>query len=442
MNDNKSACELPLIESLLNGGRVADCRQIVPDSTYFIDAGAAEIYNTILGLAADGIAITPEIVTDHLDLRSEPVKLAWLETAGSTKGIAGAPPEYVAFFAAEVADAHQARATKTAVRRLGQSDDVTPDEIAGAAEMLRKLRPAGATTHAIRAVMQRTVDQIEENYARRQRGETIHGIPYGIRALDATTGGMHPGQLIIVGARPSIGKTALALSIVDHAAVDAGKAVLFVSLEMTETQDALRLLSIRSGSSYQDVDQGSLTKLGAPKVYEAMQKIAESNLMIETKPGLTMPELAAQVHSLARDGAVDLVVIDYLGLMRYPQYSSGDSNYKEVSEISKGLKELALGAKVPILALAQLNRGSAKHARAPKMSDLRDSGSIEQDADLVILLHRDDEIRIAHESAEIEPALAIVDKNRNGATGRVRLEFNKPTMTFRDWDRGDWPDDF
>lgn len=431
-----SACEYPLIESLLNGGSVADVRQIVAGPEYFFDRGAARIYGAILEVAAEGKPITSEIVTARLDLRDDLTKAAWLETAGSTRCASG---DHAVFFAEEVADAHQQRSARQAVYRLNEADDVTPDDLSAAAERLRAMRPKGSTLHAIKEVTRRALDQIEDAFAARARGETISGIPYGIDRIDASTGGMKKGELVIIGARPSVGKTSMGLSIVNHAAVTSGKRVLFVSLEMTETQDAMRLISIRSGVPFAEVDRGELTKGSAPKVSRAIEEISKSGMMIETKPGLTMPELASQVHAMARDG-LELVVIDYLGLMRYPQFSGHDSNYKEVSEISKGLKELALGARLPIIALAQLNRGSAKASRPPRMSDLRDSGSIEQDADIVILLHRDDEVRATYEGADIEPALAIIDKNRNGATGRIRLKFVKRTMSFTDWIGDNWPD--
>ena len=434
---------MPLIESILNGGRLSDVRVIVPTQDYFVDRGAGIMYAAMLKLAAEGVPITNETLTPRLDLRDKDVVSAWEKTVGATTCH---PGDYAAFFAEEVAENYQSRESRRAVaalhRKAEADDDVTPAEIAEVAEILRGLKPKGSTLHAIKEATVKALDRIENAIAAKMRGEVVMGIPYGIDRIDAATGGMKPGELIIIGARPSVGKTSLGLSIINHASVTAGRKSLFVSLEMTEIQDATRIISMRSGTPYGEIERGELTVGSRGHVSKAISEVAAANLMIETKPGISLPELAAQVHAMAKDG-LELVVVDYLGLMRYPKFSSGDNNYKEVSEISKGLKELALGAGVPIVALAQLNRGSAKHSRAPKMSDLRDSGSIEQDADIVILLHRDDEVKAEYESADIEPALAIIDKNRNGSTGRVRLLFRKPVMLFEAWPQDrDWPDDF
>lgn len=434
--------EFALVECLLNGGNLQDVTTIVPDSSYFAATGVAQIFDAIAQTAAAGVPVNNETILPRLDCKDPAVLDAWLDTGLSTAGIGKHHGSNAVFFAEVVAGDHRQRVTVQTMERLNNSSDTTPQEIAAAAEMLRKLdTSAESTTHAIKAVTMRAIEEIEEAHRRRLAGESIAGVPYGIGGLDRVTGGMRPGQFIVIGARPSIGKTSLGLSIVNHAAITEGKKTLFVSLEMTEVQDAMRLISIRSGVPFGEVDQGALTKGNSSKIQRATREIAESNMMIETQPGMALPELAGQVHSMARDG-LELVVIDYLGLLRYPQYSSGDNNYKEVSEISKGLKELALSTGIPVVAMAQLNRGNATASRPPKMSDLRDSGSIEQDADLVILLHRDDDVREQAADSGTEAALCIVDKNRNGPTGRVHLEFRKSTMEFRDWTQAEFPSEF
>ena len=443
--DNEIKTELALIESLFEGGKIGNIIELVPSSDYFAHRGCAVIYDAMISIEGRGLPITPETVTPEISLKDEDVLDAW--EAGITK-CRNHPYDYADHFAEMVAENHTGRKAKSIAfqlnRRAESGEDVGPDAYSEAATALLELRPRGSTMHEMQAATMRTINQIEQRFADNRDGVKIHGISYGIDKLDDATNGMQPGQLIIIGARPSVGKTSLGLSIVNSAAVKNKKKCLFVSLEMTETQDTMRLLSINSEVPFADIEQANLTQGNQGKISRAMQEVSAAPISIETAPGLTIPKLNATVSKMAKEG-LDFVVIDYLGLLRHPQFSSGDSNYKEVSEISKSLKEIALANNIPIVCMAQLNRGPASGSavRAPRMSDLRDSGSIEQDADIVALLHRSEKVKKEYAENDFEPAQLIVDKNRNGRTGDIPLRFNKTTMSFEDWqDFRDFPEEF
>lgn len=257
------------------------------------------------------------------------------------------------------------------------------------------------------------------------RGETS-GLATGFRDLDGMTGGLEPGQLIVIAARPSVGKTALGLNIADHVASNGG-AALFFSLEMSRREVAMRLLAGRTGVSMHAMRSGTLDQAEWNQMSKATAKATTLRLFIDDKPAIGVAYIRARAKRMHRRHSLRLIVVDYLGLMR----GSGENRTQEIGGISRGLKALAKELQVPIIALAQLNRGvEARTDKRPLMSDLRDSGEIEQDADIVAMLHREAIYTQATEWAGV--AELLIRKNRNGPIGDILLSWFPNETRFTD----------
>lgn len=282
---------------------------------------------------------------------------------------------------------------------------------------------------------------IEETFRHVQKilaKEIDVGIPTGYCDLDHLIIGLKPGEMIVLAARPSIGKTSLALNMVRNIALRGSKhrSVAFFSLEMTAEQLTRRLLCTEAGVSESRFYDGSFNKKGELiRLTQACDSLRNANIYIDPTSGISITELSAKARRLKMKHNIDAVVIDYLQLMKAG--GSPDSRQQEVAEISSGIKKLAKDLNVPVLVLAQLNREVEKttgKASRPRLSHLRESGAIEQDADIVIFLHRDrDETKdISGEALEkgVDSEL-IIEKNRNGATGIVNLAFHPQLMEFR-----------
>ncbi|MCK6392072.1 DnaB-like helicase C-terminal domain-containing protein [Zoogloea sp.] len=259
------------------------------------------------------------------------------------------------------------------------------------------------------------------------------GCPTGFRRFDEMTGGLEPGQLVIVGARPAMGKTIFACNVATHAAA-AGTPVLFVTLGMTRREIAARILAARSGVSVQAMRSDACRQDDYDRMSSAVGCTMAWPFFIDDTPAVSVAYVRAKARRIHRNHGLGLVVIDYLGLMR----GTGDNRTQEVGSISRGLKALAKELKVPVIALAQLNRGNEARAdKKPTLADLRDSGEIEQDADIVAMLHRESEYR---DSPELEGlAHLLIRKNRNGPTGECLLTFDGPLMRLADYD-GPYPE--
>jgi replicative DNA helicase len=269
-------------------------------------------------------------------------------------------------------------------------------------------------------------DRLE--YLHEHRGQIL-GIPSGLGQLDLLLGGFQPSDLIILAARPSVGKTSLALNIAQHAAVREGKKVAVFSLEMSREQLALRLLSAESGINPRPLQTGFVDETDWSKIAQVMNDMHNAPLWIDDQPGLSVMELRTKARRLeAEQKGLDLVIVDYLQLMQASTPSRDANRVQEVSEISRGLKELARELKVPVIALSQLSRGVEQRGTAePRLSDLRESGSLEQDADVVLFLYREGE---QNPEAEFEVVKAKVSKHRNGPIGEVPLNFRKANTRF------------
>ncbi|MDR3086140.1 MAG: replicative DNA helicase [Christensenellaceae bacterium] len=280
------------------------------------------------------------------------------------------------------------------------------------------MQRGGDALEHIRPVLLRAYAQIEELYVNKGR---ISGVPSGFAELDALTTGFHGGEFILVAARPSMGKTAFMLNIAQHAAITAKKTVAFFSLEMPKEQLATRALCSEAHVNLQSVRQGNLHDEQWEGLARAMGPLASMNIFFDDTSSITLPELRSRCRRMQLERGLDMVMIDYLQLMN----ASGrhDSRQNEVSELSRQMKILALELGVPIVVGSQLSRapqGRADHR--PVLSDLRDSGAIEQDADVVMFLYRDEYYNPETEDKNI--AEVILQKQRNGPLGTVRLAWN------------------
>jgi replicative DNA helicase len=255
------------------------------------------------------------------------------------------------------------------------------------------------------------LDRLEALY---DRGDTITGVPTGFLDLDERLSGLQSGSLILLGGRPSQGKTAMALNMAAHAALEVGVPVLFFSLEMSHSEVMQRLLSAEARVDSQRIRNGKLLEADWPRISRALGRLGEGPLHVDDNPAVTIMDIRGKARRLrSRLGSLGLIVVDYLQLMSGRH--SAETRQVEVSEISRGLKILARELEVPVLALSQLSRNLEMRAdKRPQLADLRESGSLEQDADTVLLVHR----AAAYDSSA-DPGVAevIVAKQRNGPTG-------------------------
>jgi len=274
------------------------------------------------------------------------------------------------------------------------------------------------------------IEAIEQLYERRGG---ITGISTGFAELDRMTNGLHESEMIVIAARPSMGKTALVMNIAEHVAVQEKLSVGVFSLEMSSQQLVQRLLCSRARVNLQKVRDGFLAERDFPSLTAAASKLAEAKIFIDDSAGLSILELRAKARRLKAQQDVQLIIVDYLQLLRSTSRRAQDNRQLEISEISAGLKGLAKELKIPIIVVAQLNRQpEARSGGKPRLSDLRESGSIEQDADLVGLLVRpeiyeEDEEARAEKAGEAE---LIIAKQRNGPVGEIPLTFLKEFTRF------------
>jgi replicative DNA helicase len=252
----------------------------------------------------------------------------------------------------------------------------------------------------------------------------ITGVPTGFIDLDRMTSGLQAGDLVVLAARPSMGKTAFAINIAEHVALNEGLPVAVFSMEMGASQLAVRIVGSIGRINQGHLRTGKLTDDEWPRLTEAIEKLRNVSLHIDETPGLTPSELRANARRLARQcGKLGLIVVDYLQLMSGSSTSGGDNRATELGEISRGLKMLAKELQCPVIALSQLNRSVEQRTdKRPMMSDLRESGAIEQDADIIMFIYRDEYYN--RETCK-EPGVAeiIIGKQRNGPTGTVKLAF-------------------
>jgi replicative DNA helicase len=259
----------------------------------------------------------------------------------------------------------------------------------------------------------------------------ITGVPTGFYDLDRMTSGLQAGDLIVLAARPSMGKTSLAINIAEHVALHEGLPVAVFSMEMGASQLAVRIVGSIGRIDQSHLRTGKLTDDEWPRLTEAIEKLRNISLHIDETPGLTTSELRANARRLARQcgGKLGLIVVDYLQLMSVSSGMSDENRATAVGEISRGLKMLAKELGCPVIALSQLSRGvESRTDKRPMMSDLRESGAIEQDADVIMFIYRDDYYN--KDSKEPGVSEIIISKQRNGPTGTIKLAFVKQLTKF------------
>jgi replicative DNA helicase len=285
----------------------------------------------------------------------------------------------------------------------------------------------------IKDLVKKAINTIEEYH---QRQGMLTGVPTGFTDLDKMTSGLHPGEMIVIAARPSMGKTSLAMNIAEHVALDQKIPVGVFSLEMTSESLVLRMLCSRSRVNMRSIRDGFLAERDFPKLTNSAGKLSTAPLFIDDSSGLSILQLRAKARRMHQQHGIKLFVIDYLQLL-HSTARRAENRQQEIADISSGIKSLAKELEVPIIVLSQLNREMEKDkSRKPRMSDLRESGSIEQDADLIGLLYKpssgddDDNPTNAGETEDAVPVNLLIAKQRNGPTGDVNLTFLRSFTRF------------
>jgi replicative DNA helicase len=286
-------------------------------------------------------------------------------------------------------------------------------------------------TNTIKELVKKAIGTIEDFH---QRQGLLTGVGTGFTDLDKMTSGMHPGEMIVIAARPSMGKTSLAMNIAEHVAIDQKLPVGVFSLEMTSESLVLRMLCSRSRVNLRSVREGFLAERDFPKLTGSAGKLANAPLFIDDTSGLSILQLRAKARRMAQQYGIKLFVIDYLQLL-HSTARRAENRQQEIADISNGIKSLAKELNVPVIVLSQLNRELEREKnRKPRLSDLRESGAIEQDADVVGLLYKpsseDEDGGGAGDEQEALPVNLLIAKQRNGPTGDVNLTFLKSFTRF------------
>ncbi len=295
----------------------------------------------------------------------------------------------------------------------------------------------------ISTIMNQAILQIEANV---EKKDGLTGVPSGLKTLDHITAGWQKSDLIILAARPGMGKTALALSMLRNAAVDFQKSVAIFSLEMTATQLVTRLIASESGLNSEKLKKGQLEEHEWAQLHTKIQKLSKAKIYIDDTPSLPIFELKAKCRRLHSKHNIEMIVIDYLQLMRGEDRTNKNGNREqEISYISRSLKALAKELNIPIIALAQLSRDVEKRGgdKKPQLSDLRESGSIEQDADIVGFIWRPDYYKLSSDVYEHDKSMAeiMISKHRNGRTDNARVRYVSHLAKFENYEENYYPTD-
>ncbi|WP_299518265.1 replicative DNA helicase [uncultured Serinicoccus sp.] len=405
---------------MLSKDAIAECSEMVKAQDFYRPAHET-IFEACVDLYSRGEPVDAITVGDELTKRGDLQRIGG--TAYLHQLIAEVPTAANAAFYAEIV------AERAVLRRLVdagtrivqigyQGGDVEDIVNAAQAEVYAVADKRGGEDYqALGMLIEPTMDEIE--HAAGSSGE-MTGVPTGFAELDELTNGLHPGQMVIIAARPAVGKSTIALDFARAAAIKHQMATVVFSLEMSRTEITMRLLSAESEIPLQNMRKGNMRDRDWTRLAETQGRITDAPLFIDDSPNMSLMEIRAKCRRLKQRNNLRMVIIDYLQLM-----SSGkrvESRQQEVAEFSRALKLLAKELEVPVIALSQLNRGPEQRTdKKPQMSDLRESGSIEQDADVVILLHR--ESLYERESPREGEADVIVAKHRNGPTDTVVVAF-------------------
>ncbi|KMY55894.1 MULTISPECIES: replicative DNA helicase [Bacillaceae] len=406
---------------------------LIPEDYY--RTAHQKIYNTMLKLNDHGKAVDVVTVTEELaatkDLEDVGGVTYLTELAESVPTAANI--EYYARIVEEKSLLRRLIRTATTIAQEGYNREDEVDALLNEAEksiMEVAQRKNTSAFHNIKDVLVRTYDNIEMLHNR--KGD-VTGIPTGFAELDHMTAGFQRNDLIIVAARPSVGKTAFALNIAQNVATKTDENVAIFSLEMGAEQLVMRMLCAEGNINAQNLRTGSLTDEDWRKLTMAMGSLSNSGIFIDDTPGVRIGEIRSKCRRLKQEHGLGMILIDYLQLIQ-GSGRSGENRQQEVSEISRSLKALARELEVPVIALSQLSRGvEQRQDKRPMMSDIRESGSIEQDADIVAFLYRDDYYDKESENKNIIEI--IIAKQRNGPVGTVQLAFVKEYNKFVNLER-------
>lgn len=407
---------------LLSKDAIADVVESLRASDFYKPAHET-IYEAILSLYGHGSPADAITVADELKKRGELTRVggaAYLHTL-----IASVPTAANAQYYAEIVKEHAIMRrlieAGTKIAQLGYANETEVDALVDQAQAeIYAVTDGNAKEDYVSfsEALEATMREIDANS---NRPDGVYGVPTDFIELDELTGGLHGGQMIVIAARPGVGKSTLALDIARSAAIHHHMATVFFSLEMSRTELAMRILSAEGKISMGRLKKGDLDTEGWTNLATLQGRIDSAPLFIDDSPNMTLMEIRAKCRRLKQRNDLKLVVLDYLQLM-----SSGkkvESRQQEVSEFSRSLKLLAKELDVPVIALSQLNRGSEQRTdKRPMVSDLRESGSIEQDADMVILLHREDMYN--PDSDRVDEADMIIAKHRGGPTRTIPLAFS------------------
>ncbi|MFE2585447.1 replicative DNA helicase [Streptomyces sp. NPDC059378] len=415
---------------LLSRDAIGEVTELITAADFYKPAHET-IYSAILGVYAKGEPADPITIAAELTKRGELNKIggaSYLHTLVQTVPTA-ANAEYYAEIVHERAVLRRLTEAGTRIAQLGYSAEGELDDIVAKAqtEVLAAVeaRTGTATGSPISSIIERVVDQVGT-----LTDDEITGVPTGLTDLDSLTKGWQPGQLIVLAARPAMGKSTVALDFARAAAIQHGRSVAFFSLEMSEDEIGMRLLSAEARVGLHHLRGGTVTDEDWARIGRRLPAIGEARLHVDDSPGLSVADIRTRTRRLASREGLDLVIVDYLQLLT-PASRRGASRQEEVAAMSRGLKLLAKSLRVPVIALSQLNRGSEqREGKKPVVSDLRESGAIENDADMVVLLHREDAYE--KETPRAGEADLIVGKHRNGPTATITVAFQGHYSRFVD----------
>ena len=414
------------------------CESLTPDSFY--DEKNGKIFAAMNALVDEKTPIDITTVTGCLKKSNQLTEIGGVEYLTEVLNFVPTASN-IDYYIKNVEDASILRKlieTATDIASEGYRTDETVNEILDNSEkkILNIVKNRKSSEfRSIKDILQKTQSDLER--LSEHKGE-VTGLATGWYDIDKLTTGLHPNELIIIAARPAMGKTVFALNLATHAAMTQDKSVALFNLEMSAEQLAMRIISSLGQVDGFKLRTGNLMNTDWKRINEAVSQLSNTNLVMDDTPGITIGEIRAKCRRLASsEKGLALVVIDYLQLI------SGGKNYganrqQEVSDISRSLKTLAMELQVPVIALSQLSRSvEAREDKRPIMSDLRESGSIEQDADIVAFLYRDDyykkEARNEDNTSIVE---LIIGKHRNGPTATVELLFKKDTSTMLNLSKG------
>jgi replicative DNA helicase len=468
--------ESALLGALMIDNRIAEDVQLRLRSDHFHDPLHGRIYDAILKLVDKNMIANPVTLRPMFDadeaMRAMGGPAYLVQLTGSGSGLIGARD-----FANQIYELALLRALigvgrEMVEKAIDTSESVDPKtQIEDAEVALYRVAEEGGEQGSVKTFAQATRAAVEQAERALNSGGHLSGITTGLDSVNGRIGGLHRSDLIILAGRPGMGKTALATNIAFNAAqrlirdredgIDPAKSVgagvAFFSLEMSADQLATRILSEQSGISSENLRMGKISQQDFRNLARAAGELETLPLFIDDTPGLTIAALRTRARRLKRRHGIDLIVVDYLQLLQGSTKASGDGRVQEISEISRGLKTLAKELHVPVIALSQLSRAvEQREDKRPQLSDLRESGSIEQDADIVLFVYREEYYTAAREpkrpmdgddaktfeqhdqwARDMERVFGlselIIAKQRHGATGKVKLKFEAKITRFSDY---------